>query len=269
MRAALATVVAATTLAAGFARAEPAAADIEAVLAALTAGLDPRAASTLERIDGTGRRLLAARAYLRAGPRLGERWSWSADQAAAFEDTAEKRALDAAIARVRCTFESRNPGYTLWVNPEFRSLDLQLSRWNENPLVGLAAADLLAAVERAMDAGVSGTPGGVSALRELLLAHAPSPVPPLAAPGLSPHGRLRAVDFQVESAGHIVAGTETASIATAWIADGWKERLREAVAAADAGFEGPLASPDEPWHYEFRPQPGLEGTPLPAGCDAA
>ncbi|HKY00618.1 MAG TPA: hypothetical protein VJL86_12960, partial [Steroidobacteraceae bacterium] len=73
MRAALATVVAATTLAAGFARAEPAAADIEAVLAALTAGLDPRAASTLERIDGTGRRLLAARAYLRAGLRLGER----------------------------------------------------------------------------------------------------------------------------------------------------------------------------------------------------
>ena len=268
MRAALALVVAATALAAGFARAEPARSDIEAALAALAAGLDPRAASTLESIDDTGRRLLAARAYLRAGPQLDERWSWSADQAAAFEDTAEKHALDAAVVRVRCTFESRYPGYTLWVNPEFRSLDLQLTRWNENPLVGLAGANLLATVERAVDAGIGNTPDGVSALRAFLLAHTPAPIPPLAAPGLSPHGRLRAVDFQVESAGRIVAGTETASIATEWIADGWKERLREAVAAADAGFEGPLASPDEPWHYVFRQQPVREGTASPAGCDA-
>lgn len=268
MRAALASVVAATTLAAGFARAEPAETNVDAALAALAAGLDPRVASTLERIDGAGRRLLAARAYLRAGAQLGERWSWSAEQAVAFEDAAEKRALDAAVARVRCLFESRHPGYTLWVNPEFRSLDLQLTRWNENPRVGLAAANLLTAVEQAVAAGISDTPDGVAALREFLLAHVPVPVPPLAAPGLSPHGRLRAVDFQVESAGRIVAGTETESIATAWIQDGWKERLREAVAAAETGFEGPLASPDEPWHYEFLPQPGSEGSPLPAGCDA-
>ena len=225
-------------------------------------------ATTLERIDGTGRRLLAARAYLRAGPQLDERWSWSAEQAAAFEVTAEKRALDSAVAQVRCTFESRHPGYTLWVNPEFRSLDLQLTRWNENPLVGLAGANLLAAVERAMEAGSSDTPEGIASLRAVLLTHAPAPVPPLAAPGLSPHGRLRAVDFQVESAGRIVAGTETASIATEWIADGWKERLRAAIAAADAGFEGPLASPDEPWHYEFRPQPVRDGASSSAGCGA-
>ena len=247
MRAALASVVAATALAAGFARAEPVRADIDAALAALAAGLDPRVATTLERIDGTGRRLLATRAYIRAGPQLDERWSWSAEQAAAFEVTAEKRALDSAVAQVRCTFESR---------------------WNENPLVGLAGANLLAAVERAMEAGSSDTPEGIASLRAVLLTHAPAPVPPLAAPGLSPHGRLRAVDFQVESAGRIVAGTETASIATEWIADGWKERLRAAIAAADAGFEGPLASPDEPWHYEFRPQPVRDGASSSAGCGA-
>ena len=268
MRAALASVVAAIALAAGSARAVPVESGIEAALSALAISLDPRVAETLEGIEGTGRRLLAMRAYLRAGPQLDERWSWSAEQAAAFEDTDEKRALDAAVARVRCTFESRHPGYTLWVNPEFRSLDLQLTRWNENPLVGLAGASLLAAVESAEDAGIGDTPAGVTALREFLLAHSPSPVPPLAAPGLSPHGRLRAVDFQVESAGRIVAGTETASIAAQWIAEGWKERLRAAVALADAGFEGPLASPDEPWHYEFRPQPGREGAPVAPGCDA-
>lgn len=264
MRTALAAVVAATALAAGMARAEAADAEIESALAALAADLDPRAALVIGRIEGTGRRLLAARAYLRAGTGLADRWSWSAEQAAAFEDTAEKNALDDAIARVRCAFEARHPGHTLWVNPEFRSLDVQLARWNENPTVGVAGESLRAAVERAMEAGISDTPEGVAALREFLLAHVPAPVPPLAAPGLSPHGRLRAVDFQVESAGRIVAGTDTASIATEWIADGWKAHLRAAVAAADAGFEGPLANPDEPWHYEFRQGPG--GEIVPAGC---
>ena len=269
MHATLASVVVAIALAMGIARAGPADAGIEATLAALVAGLDPRAASAIDRMEGTGRRLLAARAYLRAGAGLEERWSWSLEQAAAFESTAEKRALDDAVARVRCEFESRNPGYTIWVNPEFRSLDLQLERWNGNESVGLAGDNLLAGVRRALGGSAGGTPQAVAALRELLLAHVPEPVPALAAPGLSPHGRLRAVDFQVESAGRIVAGTETASIASEWIAGGWKARLREAITEAGVGFEGPLASPDEPWHYEFRPQPVQARQADGAGCDAA
>ena len=269
MRATLASVVAAAALAAGIARAGPADAEIDATLAALVAGLDPRAASAIDRMEGTGRRLLAARAYLRAGAGLGERWSWSLEQAAAFEDTAEKRALDDAVARVRCEFESRNPGYTIWVNPEFRSLDVQLERWNDNESVGLAGENLRAAALRALGAFGGGTPQAVAALRDFLLAHAPEPVPALAAPGLSPHGRLRAIDFQVESDGSIVAGTETASIATEWVTDGWKARLREAISAADVGLEGPLAIPDEPWHYEYRPQPGRAGQDGGPGCQGA
>ena len=269
MRAALASAVAAAALAAGLLRAEAAGPAVEAALAALAADLDPNAASALGRIHGTGRRLLAARAYLRAGEALGERWSWSAEQAAAFEHTPGKRALDAAVARVRCVFDARHPGYTLWVNPEFRSLDVQLARWNENETVGISAENLRAAVDESLGERIDGTPAGVAALREFLLAHSPVPALPLAAPGLSPHGRQRAVDFQVESAGRIVAGTDTASIATEWIADGWKARLHAAVAAADAGFEGPLAHPDEPWHYEFRPQAAGGAGDEAAGCDAA
>ncbi|HEU4517108.1 MAG TPA: hypothetical protein VFR77_07375, partial [Steroidobacteraceae bacterium] len=83
MRTALASVVAATALAAGMARAEAADAEIESALAALAADLDPRAALVIGRIEGTGRRLLAARAYLRVGTGLADRWSWSAEQAAA------------------------------------------------------------------------------------------------------------------------------------------------------------------------------------------
>lgn len=259
--AALAAAFAAATLATAAAGASPADPRVDSTLEALAAGLDPRAASALESIDGTGRRLLAARAYLRAEARLDGRWSWSAAEAAAFQESSGKRALDAAIARVRCRFEADNPGHTLWVNPEFRSLDVQLARWNENETIARAGENLLSAVRRALAGSTStgaGNSADVVALRNFLLAHQPSPVPTLAAPGLSPHGRLHAIDFQVESSGSIVAGTDTESIATEWIAAGWKARLQSAIAASDAGFQGPLAVPDEPWHYEFLPHSGLD-----------
>lgn len=259
MRAGLATAIAATALAAAAALAEPVEPRIESALSALAAGMDPRVAATLASIDGTGRRLLAARAYLTGSAQLAGRWSLSVAEAAAFEASPEKRALDAAIARVRCAFEAANPGFTLWVNPEFRSLDLQLERWNENDSVGRAGANLLAAARGLLsspDPGSVVTAAEVAALRSLLLEHQPLPVATMAAPGLSPHGRLRAIDFQVESSGRIVAGTDSAAIASEWIAAGWKARLQAAIAAADAGFSGPLATPDEPWHYDFRPEAG-------------
>ena len=106
----------------------------------------------------------------------------------------------------------------------------------------------------------------MAALRSLLLEHQPVPVPTLAAPGLSPHGRMRAIDFQVESSGRIVAGTDSASIAADWIAAGWKARIQAAITAADAGFQGPLAAPDEPWHYEFRPEAGQEDAGHASAC---
>lgn len=260
MHAALAT-IASAALASAVAAGESVDPLIDSTLAALAAELDPRAASALASIDGTGRRLLAARAYLRASSQLDERWSRSAAEAAAFEGSSEKRALDRAIARVRCRFEADNPGHTLWVNPEFRSLDVQLERWNGNETVAQAGESLLSAVRRALTVPApvrAGSTAEVSALRSLLLGYQPSPVPTLAAPGLSPHGRMRAIDFQVESSGRIVAGTDSASIAADWIEAGWKARLQAAISAADAGFHGPLAAPDEPWHYEFRPGAGQE-----------
>ena len=259
MRAALAAAIVSVALNCAAARAGPVGAPVESTLAALAGQLDPRAASTLASIDGTGRRLLAARAYLRAASQMEERWSWSTAEAAAFAGSPEKLALDAAIARVRCSFESDNPGHTLWVNPEFRSLEVQLERWNDNETVARAGEDLLEVARyrlAAVDEGRADAAGQVAALRSLLLEHQPMPVPTLAAPGLSPHGRMRAIDFQVESSGRIVAGTDSAAIASVWVAAGWKARLQVAIAIADAGFHGPLQAPDEPWHYDFRPQAG-------------
>lgn len=76
----------------------------------------------------------------------------------------------------------------------------------------------------------------------------------VAAPGLSPHGQMRAVDFQVHQGDRIVAGPRTATIAADWDAAGWSAKLDAAVRAAGNRFIGPLASPREPWHFTYSPE---------------
>jgi hypothetical protein len=65
------------------------------------------------------------------------------------------------------------------------------------------------------------------------------------------HGQSRAIDFQIMKDGKIVAATEVGAVASQWDAPGWTRRLKEAIAAASPRFKGPLAAPNEPWHYEY------------------
>src|SRR5262245_29063947 len=196
MRTLVGTCVVWAALAAGpAAAAECAAPQLEAALGALTAGLDARPRAVLARIDGLGRRLLATRSYLRAGSELPARWSWTAQEIAAYELSGEYRALLREIAKVRRRFEELNPGYTLYVNLTARSVDLQLQRWNSNASVTRAAAQILdAALEHDCDG-----------LQRFLVDWRPPVLPTLAAPGLSRHGQLRAFDFQVKQGDRIVA----------------------------------------------------------------
>lgn len=218
---------------------------------------DPRVADALARIDGTDRRLLALRSYLRSRDRLGERWSWSQEQIAAYESSPEHRELQLEIERVRQSFTGSNPGFELWVNPQVRSLDVQIASWNSNESVAAAAANLSAAARDFVGSPAfpAKDPGRArQALESFLAAHRPEPTPTVAAPGLSPHGQMRAVDFQVHQGDRIVAGPATATIAADWDAAGWAARLDAAVRAASNRFVGPLASPREPWHYTFSPE---------------
>lgn len=239
-----------------------AAADTEAVDAALDATaramaveLDPRVAATLPGIDGVGRRLLALRSYLRSGERLAERWSWSEQQIAAWEGSVEQLALQAEIERVRAAFAAASPGFELFVNPQVRSLDRQLASWNDNESVTAAAANLLAAARTQFAGDGTSDPRSLRArLETLLRGHVPQPVPTVAAPGLSPHGQMRAVDFQVHRLDEIVAGPDTHTIDDVWERGGWAGRLDAAVRAASHRFIGPLSSPREPWHYTYTPE---------------
>lgn len=232
------------------AAADPWVAELDDLALALASSIDPRVAAVLPRIDGTGARLLALRSYLRSGDRLGERWSWTEQQIAAYEGSPEQQELDAEIQRVREEFERAHPGFQLFVNPQVRSLDTQLRNWNRTESVELAAARLLQDAR----ARLGGAPGSrAAAMRAFLLGYQPDPVPTVAAPGLSPHGQRRAIDFQVHRGAEIVAGPDTRTIAGTWQQGGWAARLDAAINAASRSFIGPLASPPEPWHYTYTP----------------
>jgi hypothetical protein len=229
---------------------------VEADLGVLAAALDARARGALARIAPPGHRLLAARSYLRAGAALAARWSWTAEEIAAYERSQEYRTLRGEIAKVTRRFESQNPGYTLYVNLTARSVDQQLERWSSNASVARAAAQILeAAIESHCRPQTSDAAklAGPARLRQFLVDWRPPVLPTLAAPGLSRHGQLRALDFQVKRGDRIVAGPDSSTIATIWAAQGWTTRVRTAVSAVSTKLEGPLEHPNEPWHYVYEP----------------
>ena len=221
---------------------------------AVRSQLDVRAQAALERVHGLGRQLLATRAYLRAGIGLDGRWSWTQQQIDAYAESPAQTVLDAQIAQVRAAFEKNNPGYSLYTNPQVRSLDLQLTRWNETASIAKAGEQMMADVSAAVRKPgfpAPGTVAGTARFRDLVTDYAPQPVPTLAAPGLSAHGRMNAVDFQVQRGDSIVAGPDSTTVDSVWIAQGWRDRLHAAVIASGTGFKGPLTSPVEPWHYVY------------------
>jgi hypothetical protein len=226
---------------------------LETYTRAAAGDLAPEQREALGRVEGEARRLLALRGYLRAGRDAGSRWAWSRERIESYEKSAEYAAALAEVEKVRREFESANPGYTLRVNTQVRSLDEQLSKWNEADSVARAGEELLARAREEVAGSSYGEGVAAADVRrfESFLRGAGTRVTPtLAVPGLSPHGQARAFDFQVTRGAQLVAGP---SSPTAWDAAGWTSKLQEAVGRASAKFSGPLASPREPWHYDYRP----------------
>lgn len=218
------------------------------------ASLPEKVAATLQQIDGTPRRLLAARAYLRAGDDLRARWSWSTAEIQEHMRSPEYRALLDETDKVREHFESQNPGYTLYANTEVRSIELQVTRFNINKSVARVAASLhkqaLAEIAKSKYTSPERA-DSVQHFKRFLTDWHPPTAASLAAPGISRHGQLRAIDFQIMKDGAVVAPTDTATVKRNWDVPGWTEKLQ--VASDGSKFRGPLRSPYEPWHYEYDP----------------
>lgn len=217
---------------------------------------------TLDRIQGTGRQLLALRSYLRASNSLASRWSWSEAEIASYRASQQYQDVRAEIAKITTLFERSNPGFTLYANSEVRSLDDQIGKWNSNAAVGEIADQLLLAARAHLAARLpdqlppsakSSAAARRARFREFLLAWQPGAPAPLAAPGLSLHGRGRALDFQVQQGNRIVAATDMNTVASVWVGQGWAQRLAAAIDSASGKLRGPLTMPNEPWHFEYEP----------------
>jgi hypothetical protein len=159
------------------------------------------------------------------------------------------------IEKIATAFAKQNPGYFLYANTQVRSLEQQLERWQKVQSVAIAARELertaLAYLAKDDEAP---TPASLQRFLQFLIQWRASRTITLAAPGFSLHGQGRAYDFQVRDAqGRTVAGPDSATIQTAWRRSGWAERVAIAVRAGSDAFVGPLARPDEPWHFEYRP----------------
>lgn len=227
---------------------------LDAYMRAAAADLAPEQRDALGRIPEEARRLLALRGYLRSGGDAMSRWAWSRERIEGYEKSPEYAAALAEVDKVRREFESSNPGYTLRVNTNVRSLDEQLSKWNETESVKRAGEELLARAREEV-AGASYSEDakapGVRRFENFLRGSTTRATPTLAVPGLSPHGQARAFDFQVMRGSQLIAGTS--GVEAAWDKAGWTLKLQEAVGRAGTKFTGPLASPREPWHYDYRP----------------
>lgn len=227
-------------------------AQIELYRDALAAEIAPHAKAVLERIESTPRQLLALRSYVRMRDRIEDRWSWTQEQIEAFSKTLEYRKLIQEVEGVQARFEAENPGYTLYANTEVRSLDVQLERWNNNHSVAEVADAIQRAVRKELlKSAYPAQPNEAATeqFRDFLRRWRPPHAAPLAAPGLSLHGQLRAIDFAVFKDGKIVAPTNLAAAEAVWQTEGWSEKLKRATAGSS--FVGPLQVPNEPWHYEY------------------
>jgi hypothetical protein len=233
-----------------------AAANVETYINAAAQKLDPKVADSIGRIDGGPRRLLALRGYLRSRAALKSKWSWNDQEIAAYQRSAEYKAALAEIEKVKAKFQELNPGYSIEVNTEVRTLEAQIASWNRTQSVAAAAEPLFAAVQKELAGPGYNDPPDEAGLRRFqnFLANQNLAVSPtVATPGLSQHGQLRAFDFRITKGNQTVATTDSSTVKSVWDDQGWTRKLNAAVTAASRKFTGPLTAPREPWHYTYIP----------------
>lgn len=227
---------------------------LQRYLEAVNGQINPKAREAIPQIDGLNRRLVALRGYLRSAATLDAKWVWSPEQINRYKTTAEYRDALGEVEKVKQKFAELNPGYSLSVNTNIRTLSEQIKSWNTTPSIKEAGDALYQESLKEINS-YNDSPDEASVARFIrFLQYARLVrVPTLATPGLSPHGQLRAFDFVVKKGDTIVASTTAAKIPAEWEESGWAKKLNEAVKQSSKKMVGPLAAPKEPWHYSYVP----------------
>jgi hypothetical protein len=255
---------------------------------------DTQAAATLKVITDLDRRMAAFWNYVRypknKGRSIAEAWAWDKEQIAAYEKSPERRAAGVAIAAVKQLFaddpkikaigEADSAVYTLWGEPDPRPLETQLNNWQRSDADSVKEYGRVIREHLVKEMSVCGlAPVNNGIIWDMNVEQlmkfgqfiekyadsssmgAKSPV--FATPGLSDHGRSRAVDFKVIKHGQgkpeVYLGANSKQ-ADRWRSEGCAGALTRAVNTLNQRngrtvFKGPLSSPDEPWHWVYQPAP--------------
>lgn len=209
----------------------------------------PKVQEALRMIGTPALQLLALRRYIRKSKGLDSQWVWSHEQINVYQNSLQFTRVRSEIEKVRKKFEELNPGYTLGVSP-IRDLDRQVALWKGNKTVHVAAEDLKRkCLQEIVNYSDWPDQNGIEKFRTFLRHCSVHPEPTSAAPGLSDHGQMNAIDFVIIQGHRKIADTKTATIDTQWDAPGWTQKLKDAVLLSNSLFIGPLPHPREPWHY--------------------
>ena len=203
--------------------------------------------------DSRARQLLALRRYVRKAKGLEAQWVWSHEQIKHYEASPEFARVRTEIAKVKNQFEELNPGYTLGVSP-IRDLHRQVALWNGNKTVHAAAEGLKRKCLQEAASYPDRPDSNTTERFRTFLGHcAVDPEPTSAAPGLSDHGQMHAIDFVVKQGERTIADTVSKTIGAQWDAPGWTQKLNDAVRLSKSLFSHEyLQHPREPWHYKLQ-----------------
>lgn len=224
-------------------------------LEAASKPLDPRMRGALMQITELPRRVLALKYYLRRRD-MRSAWTWTPRQIMRYKRSLEYLRAVSEVEKVKAKFGELNPGYTLKVNTEVRSLTEQIRLWNQTPSIIATGKGILSSCLKVIsDTTYSEEPdkSDISRFIKFLGSCKAPMIPTVAVPGFSQHGQLRAFDFVIWQGDKIVAGTDAGSVGAVWDRSGWTAKLQEAITQASDHFTGPLAAPREPWHYTYNP----------------
>jgi hypothetical protein len=229
---------------------------LDSYMNGVSKGFDRRIRYALNGITTMPSRLLAMKYYLRRQGDIGGSWVWTRRQVDQFKYSQAYRQALAEVRQITKTFAEQNPGYTLHVNTEIRSLADQVSIWNSAPSVDASGAALYKqAIAKLADTTIfKDEPDGdcLTRFRQFLSACDVPAVPTAAVPGFSQHGQLRAFDFIIWAGDTaIAAGADAGNARAVWDNSGWTDKLNVAINTVSSSFEGPLMSPHEPWHYAY------------------
>lgn len=209
------------------------------------------------------------------------KWAWDNEKVDKVLASDEGKLMKSRIVEVADFFKGLDgmKDYKLSTGSLRRDVDTQAGYFKGNWSVKKLALELMAALSKELEKGKYPDPPTEDSAKKLYAfltsvqlqavcktaqdgSKVCTATPTSAAPGLSDHGHLSAVDFVIYKNGKDFLGADFGQVPL-WRAKengspSFEDRLKQAInklndKVGSKVFVGPLPRPDEPWHYTYTP----------------